>query len=78
MADQVLLGLNDPELALRVLSYEKLRRSEFFWKKADGTTVNVKDMDDHHLDNTIRMLRLHIENKNLAMESAWDAEGRNV
>lgn len=34
----------------------KIRRQTKLWRKADGTTLRICDMDDSHLKNAIKML----------------------
>ncbi len=73
MADKVMLSVKDPEEALRVMAFEKLRRTEFFWKTADGTVVNVREMTDGHLNNAIHCLRRMVFNKEVCLENEEDA-----
>lgn len=73
MAEKVMLSIRDPEQALQAMLTEKIRRTEFFWKTADGGVVNIRDMTDDHLDNTIGYLRRMVFNKEVCLENEVEA-----
>lgn len=69
---------------------KRLKCSEFIWIQRDGTPIHVREMDDQHLLNTIRLLRrwsarkaerLNAENYAMVWEASdadamfwWDAD----
>ena len=61
------------EHALKILKEELSRRTIYKWKKADGTFINVKDMSDTHLKNTIKKLEECLEEQRIVMENYADA-----
>ena len=46
----------DIEDALRFLKAERERRSKIIWTTNDGREIDIRDMSDNHLDNSIDML----------------------
>lgn len=46
----------DIEDGLRLLKAERERRSKIIWTTNDGRDIDIKDMSEKHLDNTIDML----------------------
>ena len=52
----------DIEDALRCLKAERERRSKIIWTTNDGREIDIRDMSDNHLDNSIDMLE-HMRNE---------------
>lgn len=73
MAEKVMLSIRDPEQALQAMLMESFRRTEFLWKTADGSAVNIRDMTDDHLNNTIGYLRRTVFNKEVCLENEAEA-----
>lgn len=46
----------DIEDALRFLKIERERRSKIIWTTNDGRDIDIRDMSDNHLNNSIDML----------------------
>ena len=46
----------DIEDALRLLKTERERRSKIIWTTNNGRDIDIRDMSDNHLDNSIDML----------------------
>lgn len=52
----IYLAQVDIEDALRFLKAERERRSKIIWTTNDGRDIDIRDMSDNHLDNSIDML----------------------
>ena len=61
------------EYALRVLKAEVARRNTYMWRQADNTLINVKNMSDEHLRNTIRKLQEYLDEKEILEGHYFDA-----
>ena len=61
------------EHALKILKEELSRRTTYKWKTADGTLIDVKDMSDTHLKNTIKKLENYLSEQRIVMENYVDA-----
>ena len=46
----------DIEDALRFLKAARERRTKIIWTTNDGREIDIRDMSDNHLDNSIDML----------------------
>lgn len=62
-----ILTLDNIMETLQVLEYENYSRCyNFMWKMSDGKLINIKDMKDSHLNNTIRLvIKNMVTNPNL-------------
>lgn len=65
----MILDWNNPQKALYFLNKEKERREEYFWKTRTEELINIKDMSNTHLDNTIKLLERHLQEYNIVMEN---------
>ena len=63
------LSIDKPEQALRILEQEQERRDSYYWTTAKGEQVNVKDMSDTHLKNTIKYLKKYLAEREIVMEN---------
>lgn len=70
----LVLSVDNPAIALVGLIEERVRRKRTFWTRRDGTIVDVRDMDDDHLENTIAMLHRMLDQK-VSAEEAWEYGG---
>lgn len=61
------LTTNNIDEALYYLRQEVNRRTTFLWKMKNGQLINIKDMTDEHLLNTIKRL----ENKKWEKERIY-------
>ena len=61
------------EHALRVLKAELAQRNTYMWRQADNTLINVKDMSDTHLRNTIRKLEDYLHEREIVLGNYVDA-----
>ena len=67
--------LDHDEFALVVLKEELERRNpkNYQWKTKSGNIVNVKDMTDSHLRNTVNLLENYLHEKEIINECWIDA-----
>ena len=61
------------EHALKILKAELAQRNTYMWRQADNTLINVKEMSNTHLKNTIRKLEECLEEQRIIMENYVDA-----
>lgn len=55
--------LKDKDLytILEVLKEELSSRHNYIWTMKDGTNINIKEMTDSHLENTINLIQERIQ-----------------
>lgn len=63
------LSVNKPKQALRILEQEQERRNSYYWTTAKGEQINVRDMSDTHLKNTINYLKEYLTEREIVMEN---------
>lgn len=63
------LSIDKPEQALRILEQEQERRDSYYWTTAKGEQVNVRDMSDTHLKNTIKYLKEYLTEREIVMDN---------
>lgn len=61
--------LQADELALKVMEKELFERYNYKWKTASGEILNVKDMTDSHLRNTINKLKRYLYEREIVLEN---------
>ena len=63
------LSINRPKEALRMLEQEQERRNSYYWTTSKGEEINIKDMSDTHLKNTIKYLKNYLEEREIVLEN---------
>ena len=58
----LIISVEDPITALHYLWEEQKRRERVYWKMKDGNLIDIENMTDEHLNNTVKMLE-KMENK---------------
>lgn len=64
-----ILSIDKPEYALRMLEQEQERRNSFYWTTSDGKEINIQDMSDTHLKNTIKYLKRYLTEREIVMDN---------
>ena len=64
-----ILSVNKPKYALRMLEQEQERRDSFYWTTSDGKEINIQDMSDTHLKNTIKYLKRYLTEMEIVMDN---------
>ena len=65
-----IISVSDPERAKAVLIAEVERRKVVKWTCKDGSLINVKEMNDYHLQNAIAMCNRLIAEREQAFQRA--------
>ena len=68
--EDIILSVEDPITALHYLWDEQKRRTKACWKMKDGNLIDIKNMTDDHLDNTVAMLERMYEERSLGSNPA--------
>ena len=50
-----IISVSDPERAKAALTAEVERRKVVKWMRKDGTLIDIREMNDYHLQNSIAM-----------------------
>lgn len=58
---QIILTINNATEAIYFLEKEKERRTKVFWTMKNGEKIDITEMSDTHLANTIELLRKQIQ-----------------
>lgn len=55
--------------SLAILTAERIMRSHNYkWTMRNGEMIDIKDMDDKHLNNTIALIKRQLEDHRIVME----------
>ena len=58
---QITLTINNATEAIYFLEQEMEKRTKVFWTMKNGEKINIAEMSDTHLANTIELLRRQIQ-----------------
>lgn len=61
MLSNKVLSINNANEALYYLKKELERRTNIMWKTKNGEEINIREMSDTHLENTIGLLERQVE-----------------
>lgn len=71
----LIISVEDPISALHYLWGEQKRRNKVYWKMKDGNLIDIENMTDEHLDNTVNMLGKMVDDRAFAKAMAEEATG---
>lgn len=74
----LIISVKDPISALHYLWGEQKRRNKVYWKMKDGNLIDIENMTDEHLDNTVNMLGKMVDDRAFAEAMAEEATGGEV
>ena len=66
-----LADIQDLELELWL---RQRNSGSIYWKTKDGREIPIKDMDNHHLANTLKMLQKHYEKEDFIYNNLLDID----
>lgn len=66
-----LADIQDLELELWL---RQRNSGSIYWKTKDGREIPIKDMDNHHLTNTLKMLQKHYEREDFIYNNLLDID----
>lgn len=67
--NNIYLAHVDAEDALRFLKAERERRAKIIWTMNNGQDIDVRDMSDEHLQNSINMLERIVMYEHIIQEN---------
>lgn len=71
--DRLILEFDDGIAEEYLLKEYRLRHpKEVFWTKKDGSLVNIKDMDDNHLLNAIKLAQRIQRDRGEFYSNSWE------
>ena len=71
----LIISVEDPISALHYLWGEQKRRNKVYWKMKDGNLIDIENMTDEHLDNTVNMLGKMVDDRAFGEAMAEEAAG---
>lgn len=71
----LIISVEDPISALHYLWGEQKRRNKVYWKMKDGNLIDIENMTDEHLDNTVEMLGRMVDDRAFDEAMAEEATG---
>ena len=71
----LIISVEDPISALHYLWGEQKRREKVYWKMKDGNLIDIENMTDEHLDNTVEMLGKMVDDRAFNEAMAEEATG---
>ncbi len=71
----LIISVEDPISALHYLWGEQKRREKVYWRMKDGNLIDIENMTDEHLDNTVKMLGKMVDERAFNEAMAEEATG---
>ena len=59
--NQIILTINNATKAIYFLEQEMKKRAKVYWTMKSGEKIDISEMSDTHLANTIKLLRRQIQ-----------------
>ena len=61
MTDKTILSINNPSEAIYFLEQELQKRKEIYWTMKNGELINISEMSESHIINTLSLLERQIQ-----------------
>lgn len=61
MTDKIIISINNPSEAIYFLEQELLKRKNIFWTMKNGDLINISEMSESHIINTLSLLERQIQ-----------------
>lgn len=61
MTDKIIISINTPNKAIYFLEQELQKRKGIYWTMKNGDLINISEMSESHIINTLSLLERQIQ-----------------